>query len=87
MKWRIKNTSKISWPPNVQLDLVYSHPQILMKSPPVNYTLKAGESQEIEVNAFIPEENIHTTGHLVMIFRFSNKQFYIGQPIIAFLRL
>jgi hypothetical protein len=68
------------------LDLVYSHPQILIKSPQVNAILQPGETKDLEINAFIPKDNL-PTDHLVLMFRLRTFEAYIGQPLIAFLRL
>ena len=35
LKWRLQNQSQASWPVGIQLEQVYSHPQIYMKSRPV----------------------------------------------------
>jgi hypothetical protein len=44
LKWRLQNQSQASWPVGIQLDQVYSHPQIYMKSPPVKHVLQPGET-------------------------------------------
>ncbi|TNV79687.1 hypothetical protein FGO68_gene1735 [Halteria grandinella] len=85
IKWQVQNQAKVQWPQGAQLVLVYSHPVALVEPQELKCVVKSGDKHDIIVNIFLPK-NI-AESHQIVMFRIRDKKEYIGQPLIAFIKI
>eukprot|EP00347_Sterkiella_histriomuscorum_P004328 403360863 len=87
LKWVIQNQAQIEWPKGIiQLVPVYSQPVVLINVKDLQATLKPNETEEIQINLFIPKD-IKETYQIVMFRLRTQDRQYLGQPLIAFIKV